>query len=365
MTQFLHPLIQRRAKVIVLVGSVDFPRQLSQATRPQGQSLRFREFDQSFSASAWLQERASGNKHQELPYAIIADYHFLEEDNFRLLDSVRSESTLRQIPFIAMTDDLSVIDRQAALQLGIDDCFELETPWAIIEDRIRFLEQFKSTLIDDTSAQEVESFEYKRPLSKRIFDIVVVSLLAGPIGLVVLLAIIAVRIESKGKVFYSAKRVGTGYQVFPFHKIRSMYQNADQRLKELQHLNQYSGADANCFTKIENDPRVTRVGKFIRKYSIDELPQFYNVLKGEMSIVGNRPLPVYEAEQLTRDGWAMRFIAPAGITGLWQVDKRGKDNMSAQERIALDVEYAENYSVWGDIKILLMTIPALFRQGDM
>lgn len=365
MTQFLHPFLKRRAKVIVLVGPADFSQHLSIQTKPQENPLQFHEFDQSFSASAWLQETMMDEAQRELPYAIIADYNFLEEDDFRLLDSIYQEPNLRAIPFIAMVEDLRYIDSRAALQRGIDDCFELPTEWSIIEDRIKFLKQFKTTLIGDPAATESESFEYEMPRSKRIFDLVVGSLMMIPAAVIIGVAIAAVRLESKGKVFYAAKRVGTGYQIFPFFKIRSMYPDADKRLKDLQHLNQYSGGDADCFTKIQDDPRVTKVGKIIRKYSIDELPQLWNVLRGDMSIVGNRPLPIYEAEQITRDGWAMRFIAPAGITGLWQVDERGKDNMSAQDRIALDVKYAEGYSVWGDIKILFKTIPALFRQGDM
>ena len=97
---------------------------------------------------------------------------------------------------------------------------------------------------------------------------------------------------------------------------------------------------AGTFVKIKNDPRVTKVGMFLRNTSIDELPQLINVLKGDMSIVGNRPLPLYEAEQLTSDDWGERFLAPAGITGLWQVMKRGKGSMSEEERKALDNAYA-------------------------
>jgi len=103
----------------------------------------------------------------------------------------------------------------------------------------------------------------------------------------------------------------------------------------------------------------------LRNTSIDELPQLFNVLRGDMSIIGNRPLPLYEAEKLTSDQFAARFLAPAGITGLWQVSKRGKGGVSEDERKALDVDYARNYSVTSDLRILLMTIPALFQQENV
>ena len=146
-----------------------------------------------------------------------------------------------------------------------------------------------------------------------------------------------------------------------------MYPDADKRLQELQHLNQYEDeeGDGPSFTKLQNDPRVTRVGKIIRKTSLDELPQLINVLKGDMSIVGNRPLPLYEADQLTIDEWAKRFIAPAGLTGLWQISKRGKKNMSTAERIKLDIDYANHYSLWMDIKILLKTLPAMIQEEQV
>jgi lipopolysaccharide/colanic/teichoic acid biosynthesis glycosyltransferase len=119
------------------------------------------------------------------------------------------------------------------------------------------------------------------------------------------------------------------------------------------------------FQKFKNDPRVTSIGRLIRKTSIDELPQLFNVLRGEMSIVGNRPLPLYEAELLTSDAWAQRFRAPAGLTGLWQISKRGKDKMSAEERIDLDIQYSNKYSFWFDLKIILKTPFALFQEEDV
>jgi lipopolysaccharide/colanic/teichoic acid biosynthesis glycosyltransferase len=121
----------------------------------------------------------------------------------------------------------------------------------------------------------------------------------------------------------------------------------------------------SAFIKIKDDPRVTKVGKVLRNTSIDELPQLVNVLFGDMSIVGNRPLPLYEAEKLTTDKYALRFMAPAGITGLWQVMKRGKGEMSEEERLLLDNNYAQNHSFLYDIALILKTIPALFQKESV
>jgi len=122
----------------------------------------------------------------------------------------------------------------------------------------------------------------------------------------------------------------------------------------------------NAFVKIDNDPRVTKVGRFIRKYSIDELPQLFNILKGDMSVVGNRPLPLYEAEKLTADEYIDRFIAPAGLTGLWQVEKRGgAGKMSAEERKQLDITYGRTYSFALDMKIILKTLTAFVQKENV
>lgn len=253
---------------------------------------------------------------------------------------------------------------------------------------------------------------FRLPLWKRTFDILFAGTAVIVLSPVLIGTAIAIRLESKGKIIYKSQRVGSNYQIFDFLKFRSMYTNADKRLKELNALNQYqieevensdegpeirfddlSGtsdeeenllisddfviseedfmkkkekAQNNTFIKLENDPRVTRVGRIIRKYSIDELPQLFNILKGDMSIVGNRPLPLYEAELLTSDAYIDRFMAPAGLTGLWQVEKRGDaGKMSAEERKQLDIKYARDFSFWLDMKIILKTLTAFVQKENV
>lgn len=241
----------------------------------------------------------------------------------------------------------------------------------------------------------------KIPWTKRLFDIVVSSLLLIVLSPLFAVVALLIKMTSKGPVFYAAPRVGTGYQIFPFYKFRSMRQDADHLLEKYKNLNQYGGhsgaepaplssinpgavlisdqgeQDENSylnqqkkdakgsFIKINNDPRVTSIGKFIRNTSIDELPQLFNVLLGHMSIVGNRPLPLYEAEKLTSDDWIRRFMAPAGITGLWQVTERGKANTTEESRMKLDIDYAERYNMWMDLRILLKTPLALFQHENV
>ncbi len=202
---------------------------------------------------------------------------------------------------------------------------------------------------------------------KRSFDILVSAtalLIASPL---LLLIAVAIKIESKGPIFYIAKRAGKGYRIFDFYKFRTMFVGSDEKIADFYHLNQYN-ADASegpVFFKINNDPRITKVGAFLRNNSLDELPQLLNVLLGHMSLVGNRPLPLYEAAALTTDDWAQRFMAPAGITGLWQIKKRGKEDMSVEERINLDIDYAKKYNFAYDLWIMANTPSALFQKTNV
>jgi lipopolysaccharide/colanic/teichoic acid biosynthesis glycosyltransferase len=172
-----------------------------------------------------------------------------------------------------------------------------------------------------------------------------------------------IKLTSRGPVLYKSKRAGEGFKVFNFYKFRTMVAGAEEMLDTLHNKNMYNSSKGNpCFFKVSNDPRITKIGQFLRNTSLDELPQLFNVLKGDMSLVGNRPLPLYEAAALTTREWAERFMAPAGITGLWQISKRGKPKMSAEERISLDIAYARSGSTRRDLKILLATPSALIQK---
>lgn len=179
---------------------------------------------------------------------------------------------------------------------------------------------------------------------KRLFDLSLSFLLILIFSPLYLLIAIVIKLGSKGDVLYKSKRAGQGFKIFTFYKFRTMISNADKNVESLSHLNQYGVNEKGfVFFKISNDPRVTRIGKFLRNTSLDELPQLFNVLKGDMSFVGNRPLPLYEANNLTTNEFVDRFSAPAGITGHWQLEKRGKPEMSTKERIDFDNDYSKKY----------------------
>jgi len=192
-------------------------------------------------------------------------------------------------------------------------------------------------------------------LIKRIFDFIV-TLLAMPVVLPILLVTaIAIKLDSPGAVIFVQQRVGLKKRYFPMYKLRSMYMDAEEKLKEIEHLNE---ADGPIF-KMENDPRITRVGRFIRKTSIDELPQLFNVLRGEMSLVGPRPMSIRDVDLFDRGIQRRRFSVTPGLTCIWQIS--GRSNLPFHKWLELDLEYIENWSLWLDFKILLKTPVAVLK----
>ena len=335
----------------------------------------------------------------------------------------------RGVYIILLTHELSKEDRQVYQKCGINDTLSSGASVTELNKKIQFISDREGMLFDEQSAKH-KILKFKIPIWKRLFDIVFSALGIIILSPIFIITAIAIRLESKGPILFKSKRVGTNYTIFDFLKFRSMYIDAEEKLKEVakEAGNQYAevnkeedtadqnkvitaplGDEAemmmmdmgmesdmmisddevmlvgddyvvaesdynrekeaeinNAFVKIENDPRVTKVGKFIRKYSIDELPQLFNILKGDMSIVGNRPLPLYEAEKLTADASIDRFMAPAGLTGLWQVEERGKGGlMSAEERKQLDITYGQTYNFMLDMKIIFRTLTAFIQKDNV
>ena len=347
--------------------------------------------------------------------AIISQDEILASSGITLLETLK-KNNMGNVPFFLIVNHFNSNLRQLSLNAGVADVFKRPVSTKNIETRVNFLIDHWKTL----QIKTVDKLQttYTVPWGKRAFDMFFSGMALLFLSPFFLLVYLLIKLESKGPAFYYSLRVGTGYQVFKFYKFRSMYVNADQRLKDLKHLNQYdtdaaaakaekgektvientSHLCADClsagkcqfpmysdkvhwcereyidnkktsagsaFFKIKNDPRITRIGNFIRNTSIDELPQLWNVFIGDMSIVGNRPLPLYEAEKLTTDKYALRFHAPAGITGLWQVEKRGKGDMSEEERLMLDNVYAQSHSLRNDVRLILKTIPALLQKESV
>ena len=182
-------------------------------------------------------------------------------------------------------------------------------------------------------------------------------LLAAPLLIVIA---IVIKMEGKGTIIFKARRVGANQQIFTLYKFRTMHQGSELMLKDMLHLNMYRKEyeldSLAVFVKFDNDWRVTKAGRFLRQTHLDELPQLINVLKGEMSIIGNRPLATYEADKLVARNEFKRFLAPAGITGLWQIRQHRKEKIGAEKRIALDNRYAAKQSFGYDCAILLETM---------
>jgi exopolysaccharide biosynthesis polyprenyl glycosylphosphotransferase len=190
---------------------------------------------------------------------------------------------------------------------------------------------------------------------KRALDIVISILMLVLLAPVFALVALAIKLTSPGPVFFFQERIGLNKRRFSVYKFRTMVPNAEKLMPRLVSRNEVSGP----VFKMKNDPRVTSIGRLLRRSSIDELPQLLNVLKGEMSLVGPRPLPVRDYEGFNHDWQRRRFSVKPGITCLWQVN--GRSNISFENWMLLDLQYMDEWSLWLDMKILAKTIPAVMR----
>jgi lipopolysaccharide/colanic/teichoic acid biosynthesis glycosyltransferase len=333
----------------------------------------------------------------------------VKSGGWQLLEAIRNNSSFGNIPFVLLVDHLGPDVIQKARLARADDIFPVNFEQGDLLTRIKYFKK-RQWYVASKASQKIISIQSHTPAWKRGIDIVSTGgalILLLPILLLVALLI---RLDSKGPIFYKSKRVGSGYKIFDLYKFRTMRTDADQLIRKMAALNMYNKApeplqqieatglcdeckagnkcqnllfhdgkeiceklyhfqkdQKAAFMKFQNDPRITRFGQFLRNSSLDELPQLLNILKGDMSLVGNRPLPLYEAEKMTTDDKILRFAGPAGLTGLWQVTKRGKGkaDMSEEERTQLDVTYAKEFSFKMDLMIILKTFPALLQSENV
>ncbi|OPZ96507.1 MAG: UDP-glucose:undecaprenyl-phosphate glucose-1-phosphate transferase [Bacteroidetes bacterium ADurb.Bin416] len=310
---------------------------------------------------------------------------------------------------VLIAGNLTSEEKAQYLKLGVRDIITDSLSVEKVRSIISFYSQHQNRVRKAFLEQKESNMKrFRLPIWKRAFDMLFSGLAILVLSPLLLATALAIRLESKGSIIYKSKRVGSNYTVFDFLKFRSMYVDADKHLKDFNTLNQYQSTETevetkaftddlvfgdddqvlmvsddfvltedafisqqrtkqdNAFVKLEKDPRITKVGSIIRKFSIDELPQLVNILKGDMSVVGNRPLPLYEAELLTSDEYIDRFMAPAGLTGLWQVEKRGgAGKLSAEERKNLDIRYAKEFSFWMDLSIIIRTFTAFIQKENV
>ncbi|MCS6808348.1 MAG: sugar transferase [Bacteroidota bacterium] len=295
----------------------------------------------------------------------IEQAYFLDDDDTKV------GTSLLGFPIVGKTTDVM----RAAIDLGADEIYI--TINAIKRERLlEIIEECKKTklpikvfsrhfrIVQDDVDGSVLSGALELPsqitihpglIAKRIIDVLVASFLLIVLFIPGLVIALLIRLTSRGPIFYTSYRIGKGGREFKMFKFRTMYLNderehreiAEQRLKEGIHMG-----------KPDNDSRITPIGRFLRRYSIDELPQILNVLRGEMSLVGPRPCLAYEL-QYFEDWHKRRFLVLPGLTGLWQVTGRQIEGLSLHDAMILDVFYAENFTIWLDIKILLKTIPVV------
>ena len=301
----------------------------------------------------------------DMPHAPIDVVGFLSSQQLpdNGLRSLGSLASLREVLDSESVDEVIIADPE----FPQDDAVELVDQCHQRGVRVRLAPSTMEILIhraEFVPGQSVPLFELGPPVFegvdfalKRIFDLIGASILLLLLSPLLLAITFAVRVSSRGPVLFRSARRGIGQRPFPCLKFRTMHTDAEEQQADLEELNEATGA----LFKIRDDPRLTRVGSFLRRFSLDELPQLINVLRGEMSLVGPRPLPQRDYEML-EDWHRKRYLVLPGITGLWQVS--GRSELDFDDLVHLDFIYLEHWSLALDLTILLKTIPAVVsRRG--
>ncbi len=255
--------------------------------------------------------------------------------------SILDRSVYRSVPVIHLSTNLTEAGtlglKKACL---VDDIIHPVRDLFTVRERLVFLTRIKHSLSKASTAVTVDKYASAidhTSIFKRAFDILLSSfliLLLLPLFLIIALLI---KLDSSGPVFYNSYRAGRGFRVFKYFKFRTMKVGADRMTITLSQHRQHGGKTKGVFPLSGHDPRVTSMGEFLRRTGLEELPQLFNVFKGDMSVVGNRPLPLYEASCLTTNESAERFVAPAGIIELWKVRRKAFAEVSDEDRNSLDV----------------------------
>ena len=288
------------------------------------------------------------------------------DDNDESLEYIGKLSDLESIIRKYNIDQVFILQKRemeiASLQQYVDKCIEMGITCRIIIDTFRRRKAF--SYISSVGTYPLYTFHtvsmnMLEQLVKRAFDIVFSLVFLILVSPVMLITAIAIKLDSKGPVIFKQVRVGKNGRHFKIWKFRSMCVDAEEMKDELEELNE---VEDGLMFKIKDDPRITRVGKFIRKTSIDELPQFFNVLFGSMSVVGTRPPTIEEVEKYTAKQWRRISIKP-GITGMWQVSGRSSIK-DFNKVVELDTEYIDNWSIMLDIKIMFKTVFAVLMRKN-
>ena len=306
-----------------------------------------------------------------------------------------------KLPFFVVCNGPNGNITKLALRAGVVDVFMLPMKVDKVQIRLNFV---VNNWIELTKDRRVLTHApYKIPNETRVFDLLFSTFLLILLSPIILLISILIKLDSKGSVFTHSLRVGSNYHIFKMFNFRTMHLNPDNRLNvdsaENNAVSKYNSMEGGlcqecretgvkckfpiyadkvilCEKKFVNGEKInsnniteghvsniglTRIGRFLRKTKLNQLPELWNVHKGEMSIVGNLPLPLSEAEKLTTDKYVLRFMAPAGITGLWQIEKRKKNYINQPGRLVLDIRYARTQNFQNDMLLLAKTIPALLK----
>jgi exopolysaccharide biosynthesis polyprenyl glycosylphosphotransferase len=319
-----------------------------------GTNSRALEFASRVEASSELGYRIIGFVDQEWAglksfnsrgYSVVSDFNHLS--NFLRMSVV--DEIVIALPFGSLHPQAARIamlcEEQGITTRVLSNIFDLKTAHARAEE-------FEGTSLITNHTDIAEGWPV---LVKRGLDIVLSAILLVMLAPLMLLVAALIKLTSPGPVLFTQNRVGYNKRIFKIQKFRTMTAGAEQRIKELEHLNEISGP----VFKIKNDPRITPVGRLLRKTSIDELPQLFNVVKGDMSLVGPRPLPVRDYEGFNQDWQRRRFSVRPGITCLWQI--KGRSSIPFDKWMQLDLQYIDTWSLWLDLQILLRTIPAVFK----